>query len=90
MLLDPYCQDTATRPTHDLRHYDASTLIHAGESVVTVADRLGHSNATTVLKVYAHLIEGGEDRTRRAIDGALGSAARTKPGPDTAQATVGS
>lgn len=58
---------------HDLRHWYASQLLNAGESVVTVAERLGHSNATTVLKTYGHLIEGQEDRTRRAIDQAFAS-----------------
>jgi integrase len=53
---------------HDLRHFYASQLIHAGESVVVVADRLGHANATTVLKTYAHMLRGQEDRTRKAMD----------------------
>lgn len=48
----------------------APELIGAGESVVTVADRLGHTNASTVIQVYAHLLQGSEDNTRRAIDGA--------------------
>ena len=70
---------------HDLRHWYASQLLNAGESVVTVADRLGHSNATTVLKTYSHLIDGQEDRTRRAIDEAFGShsARAAKPAPAT-------
>ncbi len=54
--------------SHDLRHFYASRLIHAGESVVVVADRLGHANATTVLKTYAHMLQGQEDRTRKAMD----------------------
>ena len=55
---------------HALRHHYASELIGAGESVVTVADRLGHTNASTVIQVYAHLLQGSEDNTRRAIDNA--------------------
>jgi integrase len=31
--------------THDLRHHYASVLLAAGESVVAVAERLGHENA---------------------------------------------
>jgi integrase len=62
----------ATTTPHDLRHHYASELLQAGESVVVVADRLGHSNATTVLKTYGHLVAGQvagqEDRTRLAID----------------------
>jgi integrase len=37
--------------THDLRHHYASVLLAAGESVVAVAERLGHEDATMVLRV---------------------------------------
>lgn len=60
---------TGTTP-HALRHAYASHLLAAGESVVTVADRLGHNNAVTVLTVYGHLLTNSEDKTRRAIDAA--------------------
>lgn len=56
--------------THDLRHHYASVLLAAGESVVAVAERLGHQNATLVLSVYGHLVPGSEDRTRKAVDAA--------------------
>jgi hypothetical protein len=35
---------------------------------VAVAERVGHENATLVLKTYGHLMPGSEDRSRRAID----------------------
>jgi len=47
-----------------------SILLAAGESVVAVAERLGHDDATLVLKTYGHLMPDSEDRTRRAIDAA--------------------
>jgi len=56
--------------SHDLRHHYASVLLAAGESVVAVAERLGHENATLVLKTYGHLMPDSEDRTRRAVDAA--------------------
>src|SRR5829696_4137526 len=59
--------------THDLRHHYASVLLAAGESVVAVAERLGHENATLVLKTYGHLMPDSEDRTRRAVDDAWGA-----------------
>jgi integrase len=59
--------------THDLRHHFASVLLNAGESVVAVAEALGHENATLVLKTYGHLMPDSEDRMRRAIDGAWAS-----------------
>lgn len=54
--------------SHDLRHHYATVLLAAGESVVAVAERLGHENATLVLKTYGHLMPNSEDRTRRAVD----------------------
>ena len=43
-------------------------LLDAGESVVTVAARLGHKDAQLVLTTYAHLLPNSEDRTRKAVD----------------------
>ena len=54
--------------SHDLRHHYASVLLAAGESVVAVAERLGHDNATLVLTTYGHLMPDSEDRTRMAVD----------------------
>jgi integrase len=42
--------------SHDLRHHYASVLLAAGESVVAVAERLGHEDASLVLSTYGHLI----------------------------------
>jgi integrase len=54
--------------SHDLRHHYASVLLAAGESVVAVAERLGHENAGLVLSTYGHLMPDSEERTRRAVD----------------------
>ncbi|HEY1971333.1 MAG TPA: site-specific integrase [Pseudonocardia sp.] len=54
--------------SHDLRHHYASVLLAAGESVIAVAERLGHDNANLVLSTYGHLMPDLEDRTRRAVD----------------------
>lgn len=56
--------------SHDLRHHFASVLIAAGESVVAVAEWLGHDGAGLVLSTYGHLMPNSEDRMRKAIDGA--------------------
>lgn len=56
--------------SHDLRHHYASVLLAAGESVIAVAERLGHEDATLVLTTYGHLMPDTEDRTRRAVDSA--------------------
>lgn len=43
---------------HTLRHFSASMLIASGRDVRTIAGRLGHSDASTTLRVYAHVVEG--------------------------------
>lgn len=60
--------------SHDLRHHFASVLLFAGESVVAVAERLGHQNATLVLKTYGHLLPDSEERTRKALESAWADA----------------
>ncbi|GLX08583.1 tyrosine-type recombinase/integrase [Microbispora sp. NBRC 16548] len=56
--------------SHDLRHHYASVLLMQGESVIVVAERLGHENANLVLSTYGHLMPDSEERTRRAVDDA--------------------
>ncbi|GAA0294625.1 tyrosine-type recombinase/integrase [Kineococcus aurantiacus] len=56
--------------SHDLRHHYASVLIERGESLVAVAERLGHENATLVMTTYGHLMPNSEARTRKAVDDA--------------------
>ncbi len=60
--------------SHNLRHHFASVLLAAGESVVAVAECLGHDNATLVLQCYGHLMPHSEGRMRKAIDAAYGLA----------------
>ena len=57
---------------HDLRHFFASALIRSGLNVKVVAERLGHANAMMTLNVYAHLWPDDADRSRQAIEDALG------------------
>jgi integrase len=64
---------------HDLRHFYASGLIHAGCDVVTVQRALGHSSASITLTTYSHLWPDANDRTRKAagelLEASLGAAA---------------
>lgn len=57
---------------HSLRHYYASLLIRHGESVKVVQERLGHASAVETLDTYSHLWPDSDDRTREAVDEALG------------------
>jgi integrase len=43
---------------HSLRHFAATQLVGANVDVRTVSNRTGHSDATTVLRIYAHALEG--------------------------------
>lgn len=56
---------------HELRHHNASLLIAAGLSVVAVADRLGHKDATETLQTYGHLWPTDHERAVSAVDAAL-------------------
>ncbi|ARX81613.1 hypothetical protein SMD44_01011 [Streptomyces alboflavus] len=53
---------------HSLRHTYASVQLHARESVVSVANWLGHENGAITLKVYAHFLPEADGRGRRAMD----------------------
>lgn len=56
---------------HALRHFYASVLLDAGESIKAVSEHLGHSDPGLTLKVYAHLMVSGRDRARKAPGKAL-------------------
>jgi integrase len=53
---------------HQLRHFYASALIRAGESVKTVQAALGHASAVETLQIYVGLWPDNDQRTRAAID----------------------
>lgn len=46
---------------HDLRHTHASTLLANGIDAVAVASRMGHEDASTTLRVYAHALRRRDD-----------------------------
>jgi integrase len=53
---------------HQLRHFYASALIRAGESVKTVQVALGHASAVETLQIYVGRWPDNDERTRAAID----------------------
>lgn len=73
---------------HALRHFYASVLLDAGESVRALAEYLGHSDPGFTLRVYTHLMPASEERTRRAVDQALSGESAQDDGPTTAQPPV--
>jgi integrase len=56
---------------HALRHFYASVLLDAGESIKAVSEYLGHSDAGFTLRTYTHLMPSSDQRTRSAIDRAF-------------------
>ena len=53
---------------HDLRHSHASLLINANVPPMLIAERLGHENVTTTLKVYAHLYPNKQGEVVACLD----------------------
>jgi integrase len=60
---------------HVLRHTYASVVLEAGVSIRALADYLGHDDPGFTLRIYTHMLPQAEDRTRAAVDAALGEAA---------------
>jgi hypothetical protein len=58
------------------------TGLGAGESVKALSLYLGHADPGFTLRVYTHLLPSSEDRTRRAVDRALGYEPDDADGPD--------
>lgn len=58
---------------HALRHFYASVLLDAGESIKALSEYLGHRDPGFTLRTYTHLMPASEDRTKRAVDAVLGS-----------------
>ncbi len=55
---------------HVLRHSYASALLSNGVDIRRVAECLGHEDPSFTLNVYAHLMRGGDEQVRKAIDSA--------------------
>jgi len=53
---------------HALRHFYASVLLDAGESVKAVSEYLGHHDPGFTLRTYTHLMPSSEKRTREAVN----------------------
>ena len=77
---------------HALRHFYASTLLDAGESIKAVSQYLGHADPGFTLRTYTHLMPASDERTRRAADEVLGVTGVYQPvkTPESPQVTGGS
>ncbi|QEU95168.1 tyrosine-type recombinase/integrase [Streptomyces kanamyceticus] len=70
---------------HALRHFYASVLLDAGESIKALSEYLGHHDPAFTLRTYTHLMPSSETRTRAAVDRVFRGEDAADHGPDTAQ-----
>lgn len=70
---------------HALRHFYASVLLDAGESIKALSEYLGHHDPGFTLRTYTHLMPASETRTRAAVDGVFKNQGPAEDGPETAQ-----
>jgi integrase len=61
------------RPAHYLRHCHATLLAAQGLDVKTLQRRLGHSQASVTLDVYAHALSEMDRRAAELVERALGA-----------------
>ncbi|KOG19680.1 tyrosine-type recombinase/integrase [Streptomyces viridochromogenes] len=71
---------------HALRHFYASVLLDAGESVKALSEYLGHYDPGFTLRTYTHLMPSSEKRTREAVNRAFDGGTDADDGPTAAQA----
>ncbi len=65
---------------HDLRHFTATQLIGAGIDARTVADRLGHADASTTLRIYAGVLDERSGAAARTIGALVAGPPKSLPG----------
>jgi len=65
---------------HSLRHTNATLNIANGVSVTTVAGQLGHANATTTTKIYAHAIQSAQAQATEMMEDLLSQSHIRKSG----------
>jgi integrase len=70
---------------HALRHFYASVLPDAGESIKALSEYLGHHDPGFTLRTYTHLMPSSETRTRAAVDRVFQEDEPADDGPETAQ-----
>jgi integrase len=56
---------------HSLRHTNASIMIANGADIRTVSGRLGHSQTSTTLNIYAHLLQDADERAADIVSDVL-------------------
>lgn len=70
---------------HALRHFYASVLLDAGESIKALSEYLGHADPGFTLRTYTHLMPASAARSRGAIDHVFSIEETESDGPTTAR-----
>lgn len=53
---------------HELRHTHATLLLQEGVDVKTISQRLGHSNISTTLNTYAHVVSELDEKAAQTVE----------------------
>ena len=70
---------------HDLRHTHATVLLANNIDAVAVASRMGHSDASVTLKIYAHALRRRDVDAANTVQALLDLADAQQPAPPEAQ-----
>ncbi|MFE4922630.1 tyrosine-type recombinase/integrase [Streptomyces sp. NPDC056661] len=66
---------------HALRHFYASVLLDAGESIKNLSEYLGHHDPGFTLRTYTHLMPSSERRMREAVNRAFEDGPKSDAAP---------
>jgi integrase len=64
---------------HDLRHFMATEMLHAGVPLPVVARRLDHQRPSTTLNFYAQAVPGGDAHAAATLEAVLAHGGRQAP-----------
>ena len=56
---------------HDLRHLNASIMLSQGISPKVAQQRLGHSDFSTTMNIYSHVMKSVENEAAQKLDDVL-------------------
>ena len=56
---------------HDMRYTNATAMIEQDIEIKTIQQRLGHSDVTTTMNVYAHVTKNMDEKAANKIDKVL-------------------
>jgi integrase len=65
-------QHGITSRLHDLRHWNATTLLDMGVPLPVVSERLGHAQTSTTLNIYGHAVARSDQAAATLLAGVLG------------------